>query len=102
MKRLLKTVLATSALSAAQPALADTVIEVVPTGWRLQYYVGGDLYLYYTGSPCTSGQLHLSTTDAEKDRLWALMMTAKATGRSVGIYYETGSGTCNITSFYMA
>lgn len=102
MKRLLEMILATSALFAAAPALADTSIETVPNGWRLQNYVGGDLKIFFTGSPCGAGQLRLAGTDEEKNRLWALILTAKASGKSVGIFYETSSGACNITSFYMS
>jgi hypothetical protein len=76
----------------------------VPTGWRLQNYVGGAVSLYYTSSPCGSGLLLLGAGASadEKNRLWSLVLTAKATNKSVGIFYETTSGSCNITSFYTA
>lgn len=98
-----KTVVALSVLCAS-PCFADANLEAVPTAWRLQQYVGSSVNAYYTGSPCTSGLLQLggSVSADEKNRFWSLVLTAKATGKSVGIYYETTSGSCNITSFYTA
>lgn len=83
-------------------ALADAYIEVVPTGWRLQNYVNGNVAVYYTGSPCVSGSLTFpgNISPTELNRFWSLVMTAKATGHTIGVYYETVSGTCQITSFY--
>jgi hypothetical protein len=89
-------------LLAGAPAYADNQIEAVPTGWRLQNYVSNVVNIYFTGSACTSGALSLpaNATSDDKNRLWSTILTAKATGRAVGIFYETVSGNCNITSFY--
>lgn len=85
-------------------AFADTLIEAVPTGWRLQNYIGGTVTVYYTGTSCVSGSIQLpaSATADEKNRFYSLVLAAKVAGKTVGIFYETTSGNCQITSFYAA
>ena len=85
-------------------AFADANIEAVPTAWRLQNYTGSNMNVFYAGSPCIYGSLVLgaSVSADDKNRFWSLILTAKATGKTVGIFYETTSGACNITSFYTA
>lgn len=82
-------------------AFADlTGLSAIPSNWRLQDYVGGAIYLYYTGSSCTSGLLFLSApTEAERNRLWALILAAKLSNRAVFVYYD--SANCAISSFGM-
>jgi hypothetical protein len=87
----------------ATPSYADVNLEAVPTGWRLQNYVDPqDVVTWFTGSPCTNGQLSFpSTTSAEiKNRYYSLILSAKISGKTVGIFYQYTGGTCMITSFY--
>jgi hypothetical protein len=85
------------------PAFADNLIETIPTGWRLQNYLNAsDLVTWYTGSSCNNGLLTFPSTASEdiKNRYYSLILSAKSAGRSVGIFYETTSGACSITSFF--
>jgi hypothetical protein len=102
MKRIAIYCIATAILFGSDTAFADNNIQGSPASWRLQNYVGGLVSIYYSGSTCTNGLLNLpaSSSADERNRLWSLVMTAKATGSTVGIFYETTSGNCNITSFY--
>ena len=104
MKVLALVALLISTLLTASPALADTNIEAVPTGWRMQNYVPNDLVVYYTPATCLGGQLSFapSATTEDKNRFFSLVLTAQATGRKIGVFYETVSGACQITSFYPA
>lgn len=101
MKKL-KLALLSAAISVAGPALADVNIEGNPQNWRLQNYVPGMVNIYYSGSSCLNGMLTFprDAPDADKNRFWSLVLTAKSTGKSIGIYYETINGRCNITSYY--
>lgn len=91
------------AVLTSSPAYADNEIYVVPTGWRLQVYVGGQVAAYFAGTSCFSGQVLMppSATADEKNRFVAMVTTAKAAGKYMGVFYETASGSCQITSFYL-
>ena len=89
-----------------RPALAQSsaLIEAVPTNWRLQDYIDGNASLYFTGSPapCVNGNLVLVGGSAHGDsvnRLWSTIMTAKVSGKMVGIFYNPT--TCQIQNFYL-
>ncbi len=85
-------------------AMAENQIEAVPASWRLQNYIGSaGVVVWYSGSTCTNGQLTFSSTATadERNRLFAMILTAKVSSRLVGIFYETVTGSCQITSFYM-
>lgn len=88
----------------AQPVLADTLIEAEPINWRLQNYVSSptSIQVGFAGTSCINGTLNFATTATadDKNRFWSLILTAKNTGKTIGVYYETVSGNCNITSFY--
>jgi len=90
------------------PVQAQTLVNFSgpATGWRVQYYVGTNpgVTLYNTPSSCASGQLGLpsTATEDEQNRLWALLLSAKATGQSIGFfYYVNSAGSCIIASFYL-
>lgn len=86
-------------LIGATPAMADNIFDY-PINWRLQNYVSDNrVVVFFTGvQNCPSGELSLSNaTDAQKDRFWSIVMTAKITNKRVGIFY-TG---CVIDSFYL-
>jgi hypothetical protein len=91
------------AMLISSPAYADNEIYVVPTGWRLQVYVGGQVAAYFAGTSCFSGQVLMppNATADEKNRFVAMVTTAKAAGKYMGVFYETASGSCQITSFYL-
>lgn len=86
------------------PALADNYFDQIPTGWRLQNYNASAtrLQVSYTASNCAGGVLNFSSSATSDDlnRFWALVLSARALGTRVGIFYETTSGICNITSYF--
>jgi len=70
-----------------------------PASWRLQNYVFNDnVQIFFTSvAGCQYGGLTLFGTEAQKDRFWSLVLTAKTLQKNVGIHY-TG---CSIDDFYM-
>jgi len=84
---------------------AVQVISSVPTSWRLQDYVGSVVTVWYTSSPCTNGNLSFpaSSTQAEINRFWALILAAKLSNHGVYVYYDDTSApaTCTVMSFGM-
>lgn len=76
-------------------------IVAVPTAWRLQNYVGSNVALWFTGSPCANGLLVLpaNATTAEVNRLWSTVMGAKISGKRVQIFYTVNADSCVIGSF---
>ena len=91
--------------AAGSNAFAQTtqLIEAIPKAWRLQNYVGGPVIVYYTGSPCQSGQISMpiSATSDEQNRFYSLIMSAKISGQEVGVYYAYDGASCIVTSFYL-
>ena len=85
---------------------ASVQIAEVPASWRLENYAGsGAVNLWFTPASCTNGHLTLpaSATTADSNRLWALVMMAKTSNRSIFIFYDNTSAptTCTIISFGM-
>ncbi|OGA24699.1 MAG: hypothetical protein A3I02_01990 [Betaproteobacteria bacterium RIFCSPLOWO2_02_FULL_67_26] len=80
-------------------------MNVVPTAWRLENYPGDGVAVYFTSSPCPSGQLSFPSTAtvADKNRFWALVTVAKLTQRAIFVYYfyDQAAFTCQIVSFGM-
>jgi hypothetical protein len=91
----------TAFLAPASANAAQDLLEAVPTSWRMQDYMAGGLYVYYTGSPCAQGVLVVpsSATVDSVNRFWSLITTAKSLGKTVGVYFD--STTCNVSSFYL-
>ena len=87
-------------LAGAYPAMAESNLEVVPSSVRMEDYLDGAINLWFTPSTCTNGHVYLpaSAPADSKSRLWSLILTAKATGKVVGIFYDPAS--CVITHFY--
>lgn len=81
------------------PVLADSLVEAVPTAWRLQNYTGGQVTAWYTGSTCPQGQVAMAGTADENNRFWSTIMSGKLTGKIVGVFYNPS--TCIVTSFYL-
>lgn len=77
-------------------------LEELPTEWRLSAYASGEVSIYYSSSPCTDGILRLlpGDSDAVKDRLTAIVLTAKAIRKKVGVFFDEANG-CRISSFYL-
>ncbi len=104
MLKKLITLLAVMAAMCSTMARADSEMFVVPANWRLQNYIGGSgLVAWYTGSTCTNGLLSFSSsaTSDDRNRFFSAVLSAKLSGKAVGVFYETVSGSCQITSFYM-
>ncbi len=105
--RILKAALATgiflTGFTGTSQAFADEgLLEAVPTAWRLQDYGDGAVVMYYTGAAqCNQGELILpaSAPADSKNRLWTLILSAKVTGKVVGVYYNPT--TCTVNSFYL-
>jgi hypothetical protein len=102
MKKIFALALSALALSSAPAAWADANIEASPAGWRMQNYAPNTLLVHFTGSPCQYGTLSFpaNATNEDRNRFYALVLSAATTGKKVGVYYETVSGSCQITSFY--
>ena len=104
VKRLSALTLALMAVSVGNQAFAQTLIliEASPAAWRLQYTIGGPAGLFYTGSECANGNLSFPSTAVQEDydKLWALILAAKATGTTVFVYYSySATAGCIISSF---
>lgn len=74
-------------------------LSAVPTAWRLQDYMNGEIIIWYSGSACPVGRLTLSANapGEVKSRFWSLIMSAKMNRSKVGIFYDDAN--CVITSF---
>lgn len=99
--KMLLAALAATVLVATPAAAAEGLLEGDPATWRLQNFVPNTVMAFFTGSPCSNGRLSFSTsaTVQDKDRFFSMVLTARATGRKMGVYYDTTS--CEIYSFYM-
>lgn len=101
---MLVAVLIALGLGAAAPVSAEVLIEN-PAAWRLEDYGGGNVVIWFTGARpvCTNGRLALGATMGadERNRLWSTVLSAKLSGRQVGLSY-TGSGdNCVVASFFI-
>jgi 5-keto 4-deoxyuronate isomerase len=86
----------------SQAAWADMVnFTEVPTNWVIENSVGGTINAYNTPTSCPSGRLRLHTgiTEGDKNRFWSTIMTAKATNRTVTIYYDPTLEDCQLVIF---
>ena len=87
-----------SRLSFAQTLVT---LQAVPASWLVQNYVPANLTLWFTGSSCSNGQLIFpaNAVQADQDRMVSMILTAKATGQQIQIYYYVSNGLCYISSF---
>lgn len=97
MKKIIAAAFATIVM--AGPVFADSEIQAIPTAWRLQNYVGGKVFVYFTGASCPSGNLVMNGSADESNRFWSTVLSAKLSGKPMGVFYDPSS--CGITSFYM-
>lgn len=67
--------------------------------WKLENYMGNSIVIWNTGSSCEGGSLTMpeGATTGDKNRLYATLTAAKASGVTMYIYYETAD--CKIISF---
>lgn len=101
MRKLLSASLLATCLGSAHGA--QTPITSNPTAWRLENYAGGVVVLWFTSSPCPSGQITFgpSASPADANRLWATVSVAKTTGRKMFLTYDNANAptVCPIVSF---
>lgn len=87
-------------------AIAQALVELqaVPSAWQIQEYFPNQTSLFFTGSSCTNGQLNFPSTavQADQDRLWALILAAKAASQPVIIYYWVSGSSCYISTYATA
>jgi hypothetical protein len=102
MRRINQIALFCLAAFAGPSFAADVMVEAVPTNWRMEDYLGGAIDIWYSGSSCANGHMVLSAaTPADvRSRFWSLVLTAKATGKYIGVFYDDTSSSCLITHFY--
>lgn len=67
--------------------------------WKLENYMGNSVVIWNAGSSCEGGSLTMpeGATAGDKNRLYATLTAAKASGVTMFIYYETSD--CKIISF---
>ena len=98
MKRLIShLLLGATLLGSAVPAAADQITGV-PT-WRLQGHSDGLIRIWGV-APCPI-EFDSMTTDASKARFWSMVLTAKASQKSMTVDYSNAAGRCLIQSFFM-
>jgi hypothetical protein len=90
----------------AAPACADNQVSGIPSSWQLTNYndSSGGVTVFNAGSTCVYGQMQMSaslTSNDDRNRFWSMILTAKVAGRNVVVRYETSSGNCRITNFYI-
>jgi hypothetical protein len=94
-----------AAVVCASAGAAAKSIGSVPTSWRLENYTNtgsGNVVAWFAGSSCSQGKLTLGDVDvSQKNRFWATIMTAKAAGKNVFVYYDDATPECKIISFGM-
>ncbi|WP_138918603.1 hypothetical protein [Nitrospirillum viridazoti] len=79
---------------------ASGFIEESPTKWRLQDYITSITVWYTSAAQCTNGHLTLPNVSADlNSRFWSTVMTAKVTGKKIGVTYDASS--CTITDYYL-
>lgn len=100
-----KLLLACSLLACIAPAQsAMTLVTNSPSAWRMENYAGpSGVTIWFTSSPCSAGQVTFgsSATQADMNRLWATVTTAKTTGRKMFLYFDNANApaSCPIISF---
>lgn len=115
IKRAMRTVKARAFVSSAAVCIAlsgvasaTTVgIDAIPTGWRLQNYVGSGIALWGAPAPecvitannTTKLDMPSTTASDDKNQFGAIMLSAIITEHKIHIEYD--NTTCAITSFAM-
>ena len=102
MCNLMRTTLLIFAMISFPAYGAIVEVDIVPTSWKLENYVGSVVVAWYTGSPCTNGLISFaSVTESEKNRFWSVVLASKVSGRSMFVRYDNATSGCPINSFGM-
>lgn len=105
-KGLVFVIVLSAAIGRSGDVSAQTLVELqaVPSTWQIQEYFPNQTELFFTGSSCTNGQLQFPSTavQADQDRLWALILAARASGQSVIVYYWVSGTNCYISTYAAA
>jgi hypothetical protein len=101
MKKIAVALSLLAAVAGTPAVAAEALLEGDPATWRLQNYVPNNIMVFFTGSPCQYGRMQFSSaaTVQDKDRFFSMVLTARSTGRKMGVYYDDVS--CDIWSFYL-
>lgn len=80
---------------------ANVLVVVNPSSWRIENYTGGNVVAWFTGSPCTNGQLTLASNATVQDhtRFYATVMSAKAANTKIFVQYDKDLPGCPLSSF---
>lgn len=106
MKYKMFTVLLGPLLASTGIAHAQNInIEEVPTSWRMENYPNNDIVAWIyslAAAPCNSKiEFAQNATTDDRNRFWSLVLSAKLSGRAVGLYVSPENGACRIWSFYI-
>lgn len=81
-------------------ASATQVMNTAVNGWRIQNYPTG-VKIFFTGSPCTYGELSLDSTDTldRHKQLLATVLAAKAMNAHMQMEYDVVGSQCILRTF---
>lgn len=82
--------------------LAEPVsMNVIPSAWKLENYIGDNVVAWHTGSVCVNGRITFpsNATRDDKNRFWSVIMAGKAAGKKIFVYYDDAASDCQIISF---
>lgn len=80
----------------------NVVLEEIPSNWRLENYVGGNIVVWWSSSSCQNGMMVLNgATEGEENRFWSLVMAAKVASKKMGVVYDNATTSCTIHSFFL-
>jgi hypothetical protein len=84
----------------ASPTLATEVMNTAVSGWRIQNYPTG-IKIFFTGSPCTYGELSLDSTDTldRHKQLLATVLAAKSMNAHMQMEYDVVGAQCILRTF---
>jgi len=78
-------------------------MEVVPSTWKLENYMGDNVVAWFTGSSCNNGRISFpsNATLDDKNRFVSVMLTAKISSKKMFVRYDDSTPNCEIKSFGM-
>jgi hypothetical protein len=96
-----KFALALSLFALSTAASAVSVVNAVPTTWKLESYGEKGAVLWFAGSTCVNGQLTLpgTATTTDHNRFYATVMAAKVSASKMFVYYDVVGANCVIVSY---
>lgn len=79
------------------------VLSSNPATWRVENYENDRVVLWYTGVPCSQGQLVFGPnfTKSDLSRFWITYSMVRTSGVKMFVYYDNADAParCVITSF---